>query len=116
MLDNECLFCKIVRGEIPSEKVYEDEFVLGFKDINPVAPVHVLVVPKIHIKNINEITEENSNYLIKIYNAIKEVVKISNIEKTGYRVITNTGKDASQTVNHLHFHLIGGKMLGEKLI
>lgn len=116
MLDNECLFCKIIKGDIPSTKVYEDESVLAFKDISPVTPVHVLVIPKIHIKNINEVKEENSNYLIKIFKAIKEVAKICNVEETGYRVISNCGKEAGQTVNHLHFHVLAGENLGEKLI
>lgn len=116
MLDNECLFCKIIKGEIPSTKVYEDEFVLAFKDINPVTPVHVLVIPKIHIKNVNDVTQETSEYLIKIFEAIKEVVKICNIFESGYRVITNCGKDAYQTVNHLHFHILGGESLGEKIV
>lgn len=116
MLDNECLFCKIIKGEIPSSKVYEDEFVLAFKDISPVTPVHVLVIPKIHIKNANEINEENSSYLIKIFEAIKKVVKICNVDETGYRIINNCGKDAWQTVNHLHFHILAGKCLGENII
>lgn len=116
MLDNECLFCKIIKGEIPAEKVYEDEFVLAFKDISPVAPVHVLVIPKIHIRNVNELTDKNSEYLLKIFNAIKEVAKICNVIESGYRVITNCGEDAGQTVNHLHFHVIGGENLGENIL
>lgn len=116
MLDNECIFCKIIKGEIPSSKVYEDEYVLGFRDISPVTPVHVLVVPKIHIKNVNEINEENVIYLEKIFKAIKEVAKVCNVSESGYRVITNCGKDAGQTVEHLHFHVLGGECLGEKLI
>lgn len=116
MLDNECIFCKILKGDIPSSKVYEDEYVLGFRDISPVTPVHVLVVPKIHIKNVNEINEENAIYLEKIFKAIKEVAKVCNVAESGYRVITNCGKDAGQTVEHLHFHVLGGECIGEKLI
>lgn len=116
MLDNECLFCKIIEGVIPSDKVYEDEFVLAFKDINPVTKVHVLVIPKLHIKNVNELSEENSSYLLGIFDAIKKVAKICNIFESGYRVITNCGTDAYQTVKHLHFHVLGGEPLGEKII
>ncbi len=107
----DCLFCKIISGDIPAEKVYEDEYVLAFKDINPSAPIHVLVVPKIHIQDVNNINEENVIYVSKIFEAIKEVAKICNIYDTGYRVISNCGKDGRQEVPHLHFHILGGKKL-----
>jgi histidine triad (HIT) family protein len=112
----DCLFCKIIEGTIPSEKVYEDEYVLAFKDINPVAPVHVLVIPKKHIKDINDITEENSMYFGKIMLAIKEVAKICGIYDNGYRIISNIGEDGGQVIPHLHFHVLGGQKMGPKLI
>lgn len=111
-----CLFCKIIKGEIPSDKVYEDDYVLAFKDIHPVAPVHVLVIPKLHIKDYNDISEENVEYITKVQLAIKEVAKICDISNDGYRVISNTGKDGGQVVNHIHFHVVGGKKLGPKII
>lgn len=112
----DCLFCKIVKGEVHSSKVYEDEYVLAFKDINPVAPVHVLVIPKIHIKSYNEVNEENIEYVAKIQLAIKEVAKICGVSEEGYRVICNTGENGGQVVHHLHFHLIGGKKIGPKIV
>ena len=112
----DCLFCKIIKGEIPSTKVYENDYVYAFNDINPAAPVHVLVIPKEHIKCLNCITEENVVYVSEIMKAIKEIAKIVGVHDSGYRVITNTGKDANQEVKHLHFHLLGGKDLGEKIV
>lgn len=109
-MDN-CIFCKIVNGEIPSIKVYENEDVLAFKDINPVAPVHIVVVPKKHISSINALQEEDIETIGRIYLAIKETAKITGIAENGYRVITNCGENAGQTVFHIHFHLIGGKTL-----
>lgn len=112
----DCLFCKIIKGEIPSDKVYEDEYVLAFKDIHPVAPVHVLVIPKIHIQDYSFLNEENVHFIAKVQLAIKEVAKICNIADDGYRVICNTGKNGGQVVNHMHFHVIGGKNLGPKIV
>lgn len=112
----DCLFCKIIKGEVPSEKVYENEYVLAFKDINPVAPVHVLVIPKIHITDYNEVNEENIEYVKNIQLAIKEIARICNVADSGYRVICNTGEDGGQVVHHMHFHLIGGKKIGSKII
>ena len=112
----DCLFCKIIKGEIPSNKVYEDEYVYAFKDIQPVAPVHILIVPKKHISSLNEISDEDENLLGKIFLAIKKIAKELGVEEKGYRVINNCGKDAGQTVMHLHFHLIAGIKLEEKLI
>ena len=113
---NDCLFCKIINKEIPSEIVYEDEHVIAFKDINPVAPVHILVIPKEHIVNVNEITKENSIVIAKIFTVIADLAEKNNIAKDGYRVITNTGEFGGQVINHLHFHLIGGKKLGPKIV
>ncbi len=112
----DCLFCKIVKGEIPSNKVYEDEYVYAFKDIEPVAPVHILIVPKKHISSLNKISDEDEALLGKIFLTIKKIAKELGVEDKGYRVINNCGKDAGQTVMHLHFHLIAGRKMGEKLL
>lgn len=109
-----CLFCEIVNGNIPSTKVYEDDMIYAFKDINPVAPVHFLVVPKEHIGSVNDVTAENSKYVAHIFERIPEIAKSQGIDS--YRVISNCGKDAGQTVLHLHFHVIGGTELGENII
>lgn len=109
-----CIFCKIIAGEIPGEKVYEDDKILAFKDINPVAPVHIVIVPKLHIENVNEVSEENSSYVARIFGKIPEIARLQGI--TSYRIINNCGEDAGQTVMHLHFHLIGGTKLGEKIL
>ena len=107
----DCLFCKIIEGKIPSEKVYEDEKILAFNDINPVAPVHFLIVPKIHADSLNDANENTCGYIMK---KIPELAVTQNIT-AGYRVITNIGDDGGQTVKHLHFHVIGGKKLGVEL-
>lgn len=109
-----CLFCEIINGNIPSNKIYEDEMIYAFKDINPVAPVHVLVVPKFHIDSVNELTPETSKYVAHIFEKIPEIAKSQGIDS--YRIINNCGKDAGQSVMHLHFHLIGGVELGEKIL
>lgn len=111
----DCIFCKILNGEIPSIKVYEDEFVYAFHDINPMAPVHVIVIPKIHIESANMIDETNSNYVAKIFEAIPKIVKILDIKHDGYRVITNIGENGGQTVKHIHFHILGGTKLNDRL-
>lgn len=111
-----CLFCKIIKGEVPSTKIYENEYVYAFNDIHPAAPVHVLVIPKKHIESLNDVTEENVEYISEVMKSVKEIAKIVNIHDKGYRVITNTGDDACQVVKHLHFHLLGGKNLGEKIV
>ena len=110
-----CLFCKIISGDIPSAKVYEDEYVCAFRDINPQAPVHILVVPKAHISSAAEVTAENSVYVAKCYEAIAKIARAEGLEN-GFRVINNCGEDGGQTVMHLHFHLIGGVRLGEKIL
>ena len=109
-----CIFCEIIAGNIPSTKVYEDDMILAFKDINPVAPVHIIVVPKEHIESAAEITDRNSKYVAHIFEKIPEIAKTQGIES--YRIINNCGEDAGQTVKHLHFHLIGGVKMGEKII
>ena len=111
-----CIFCKIINGEIPSTKVYEDDKVVAFNDINPVAPMHVLVIPKKHYESILEIDDNDMDIIGHIHKVIKQIVTEKGYDKTGFRIINNCGFDAGQTVNHLHFHLIGGKSLGEKII
>ena len=110
----DCLFCSILKGDIPSTKVYEDEFVYAFCDINPQAPVHTLIIPKIHISSADAIDEKTSSYVAKVFEAIPRIAKEQGLEN-GYRVITNVGDDGCQTVKHLHFHLLGGKKLSEKM-
>ena len=114
MADN-CLFCRIIRGEIPSAKVYEDESVYAFRDINPQAPVHVLVVPKTHIASAAEVNGSNSQAVAKCFEAIAKIAEAEGLDK-GYRVVNNCGEDGGQTVMHLDFHLIGGTKLSEKII
>lgn len=110
-----CIFCKIVAKEIPSQIVYEDDSILAFKDISPVAPVHVLIIPKKHILNINEINDKDGQLIAKIFVVIKELAAEMGVANTGFRVVTNIGSDGGQEVDHLHFHLIGGKQLGSKI-
>ena len=113
---DDCLFCKIIAGDIPSAKVYEDENVFAFRDINPQAPVHILVVPKQHIACAADITAENSAVVVaRASEAIAKIAKAEGLD-SGYRVINNCGEDGGQTVMHLHFHLIGGEKLSEKII
>ena len=106
----DCLFCKIVAGQIPSTKVYEDEKVLAFRDIAPQAPTHILVIPKDHIASVAEITTDNSPVVAHIFQVIPQIAKAEGLDN-GYRVVSNCGADAGQTVHHLHFHILGGKTL-----
>ena len=111
-MDN-CIFCGIVSGAIPSKKVYEDDMILAFYDLNPQAPVHVLVIPKQHIACADEINESNSDVVAHIFEKIPEIAKSLGLTN-GYRIVSNCGDDACQTVKHLHFHLLGGeKMAGQ---
>lgn len=112
----DCLFCKIAAKEIDSKIVYENDYVLAFNDIKPEAPVHVLVIPKIHIQDLNNVSDENIKYVSEVIKAIKEVAKITDIEEDGYRVISNVGENGGQVIPHLHFHVIGGKHLGAKIV
>lgn len=109
----DCIFCKIVKGKIPSTKVYEDENVYAFKDINPAAPIHVLVIPKEHTTNILDTKLET---IAKIFEAINKIAEQLGIDKDGFRVINNCGKDAGQEVMHVHFHMLAGRVLGPKII
>lgn len=111
----DCIFCKIVKGEIPSNKVYEDDTVLAFHDIAPQMPVHVIVIPKTHIASAAEVNEDNSAVIAHIFEVIPKIAKDLGLEN-GFRIINNCGKDGGQTVNHIHFHILGGKTLGEGLV
>ena len=107
----DCIFCNIIKGEIPSSKVYENDKIYAFNDISPVAPVHVLIIPKEHIESINDLTSENSSVISDVMLAAKEIAAQLGISESGYRVVTNCGQAAGQTVNHIHFHLLGGRDL-----
>ena len=111
----DCLFCSIIKGDIPSKKAYEDEICYAFYDIAPQAAVHVLVVPKLHIASADEITAENSAGVAHIFECIPKIAAAAGI-KNGYRVVTNCGSDACQSVKHLHFHVLGGEQLSEKMV
>lgn len=115
-MENNCLFCKIVSGEIPSNIVYEDENILSFHDINKMAKEHVLVIPKQHISSVNDVDESNSGYIKHIFESIPKIVEKLGIKDTGYRVIINTGDDACQSVKHFHAHILGGEKLPEKIV
>ncbi|MFX3646019.1 MAG: histidine triad nucleotide-binding protein [Paenibacillus sp.] len=108
----DCLFCKIVEGTIPSNKVLENDHVIVFHDIQPAAPTHVLVIPKKHIASMNDVTAEDLPLIGEIHLAAQEAAKRLGVEETGYRLINNCGKDGEQTVHHLHYHLLGGTRLG----
>lgn len=110
-----CLFCKIVKGEIPSTKVFENERVYAFRDINPQAPVHILIIPKEHMANVLEAADGKSDIMSCITEAIATIAKQEGVDKTGFRIISNCGKDAAQSVEHLHFHLLGGKQMSEQM-
>lgn len=106
-----CIFCKIVNGEIPSKKIYEDDKVLAFHDISPEAPVHFLVIPKDHIQSVNDLTEKNSDIISHIFLVINKLVRELNVNETGYRIVNNCGKDGGQSVDHMHFHVLGQRDL-----
>ncbi len=109
-----CLFCKIVEGLIPSTKVYEDDRILAFRDIAPMAPTHILVIPKVHIPSVAAVTAENSGVVAHIFQVIPQIAAAEGLEN-GYRVVSNCGPDAGQTVPHLHFHILGGKPLATEM-
>ena len=110
----DCLFCKIVNGEIPSTKIYEDEYLYAFKDINPQAPFHVLIIPKTHIDSAADITHENSELVAKIFVAAAKIAEENKLEN-GFRIVTNSGEYGCQSVKHLHFHLLSGKQLSGQM-
>ncbi|MBQ9298646.1 MAG: histidine triad nucleotide-binding protein [Clostridia bacterium] len=113
---NDCIFCKIINKEIPSQIVYEDEEILAFKDIAPKAPVHIVVIPKKHIEKITEIEKEDEAVIGKIYSVINQIAKEQGIAEDGFRVIINCGENGGQEVKHIHFHLLGGTKLGTKIV
>lgn len=107
----DCIFCKIIAGEIPSDKVYEDELVLAFRDIHPMAPTHIVVIPKEHICCANKIDESNASVIAHLFTVIPKIAAKEGVAESGYRIINNCGDDAGQSVKHLHFHILGGKQL-----
>lgn len=112
----DCIFCAIINGDIPSTKVYEDDKCLAFRDINPQAPVHIIVIPKKHIESLNDVNAENIDFVSHIFEVVPVIAKQENIADDGYRLISNCGENAGQTVKHLHFHILAGKTLGEKIV
>lgn len=112
----DCIFCKIIKGEIPTNKVYENDRILAFKDIQPQAPVHVVIIPKEHIPDVEHLNAENASIMADIALGAKEVAKLTGVNQTGYRLINNCGKQAGQTVFHLHFHLLAGKDLSDRMV
>ena len=111
---SDCLFCKIIGGEIPSTRVYEDELVFAFRDIAPQAPTHILVIPKAHLDSVDAVTAENSAVVAHIFEVIPRIAREEGLVN-GYRVVSNCGADAGQTVKHLHFHILGGKPLAVEM-
>ena len=107
----DCLFCKIAAGDVPSNKVYEDEYVYSFLDIDPKAPTHIIFIPKQHIGSANELDDNNAEIIGKIFTAISKVAKEKGFDKAGYRIVNNCGEDGGQTVGHLHFHVLAGRSL-----
>lgn len=112
----DCIFCKIIKGEIPSSKVYEDDEILAFNDINPAAPIHILVIPKKHIKSLADMENGDEVLVGKIYNVINKIAEEKGFKEAGYRVLVNCGKDAGQEVMHLHFHILAGQKFGDKIV
>lgn len=107
----DCIFCKIIKNEIPSNKIYEDDKVLAFHDISKEAPIHFLVIPKYHIQSVNEINSKNADIISHIFVVINKIVKELGIDESGYRIVNNCGKHGGQTVNHIHFHVLGQRDL-----
>ncbi len=112
----DCVFCKIIKGEIPTNKVYEDEEILAFYDINPAAPIHILVIPKKHIDCIAHLKKQDEALIGKIYGVINKIAEDKGFKEQGFRVIVNSGEDGGQEVMHLHFHILAGRKLGEKIV
>ena len=113
---NDCIFCKIINKEIPSDIVYEDDEIIAFNDISPVAPIHILVIPKKHISSAIDINEENEKIIGKIFLAINKIAKKQGFDKDGFRIINNCGNNGGQEVMHLHFHILAGTKLGSKIV
>ena len=115
-MENDCLFCKIIKGEIPSTKVYEDEDVLAFKDINPAAPIHILLIPQKHIDSLADVKEEDGELIAKMHRIVNVIAEQEGFRESGYRLIVNCGKDSGQEVMHLHFHILAGTKMGDKIV
>lgn len=111
-----CIFCQIVEGKIPSQKVYEDDEIFAFKDITPQAPVHLLIIPKKHFSNLNEVNEESLGLIQKIFKTIQQLAIEFHVAEKGYRVVVNTNTEGGQSVYHLHWHLLGGRQLGPSMV
>ena len=111
-----CIFCKIINKEIPSTIVYEDEKVIAFNDVNPAAPIHILVIPKKHIETLLDVSEEDSDLISYIYQIINKIAKQEGFAKKGFRVMANCEEDSGQEVKHIHFHVLAGKKLGDKIV
>ncbi|HBV88125.1 histidine triad nucleotide-binding protein [Desulfosporosinus sp.] len=112
---SDCIFCKIAQGTIPSEIAYEDDELIAFKDIQPLAPVHLVIIPKIHLRSLNDVKPENEGLIGHLFGVIKRLAEEFGVAESGYRVVTNTGTDGGQVVGHLHFHLIGGQALNARI-
>lgn len=108
----DCIFCKIAEGSIPSQKVFENERVIAFRDIQPAAPVHIVIIPRKHIASLNDVKEEDISLIADLHYAAQQIAKELHVDKTGYRMINNCGEDGGQTVHHLHYHLLGGAKIG----
>jgi len=111
-MSSDCIFCKIIKGDIPTEKIYEDENVVAFNDIDPKSPTHILVVPKKHVASLNELKPDEMNTIVQVFNAVKKIAILQGVAEDGYRVIVNTNRSAGQEVFHIHFHIMGGRQLG----
>lgn len=111
----DCIFCKIINKEIPSKIVYEDDKIIAFHDVNPMAPVHALIVPKVHVESLNELDDVSTEYLSYAMSKVSTVADMLGVKDNGYRTVINTGEDAGQTVKHLHIHILGGTKLPDKM-
>ncbi len=112
----DCIFCKIIKKEIPSTIIYEDDKVIAFNDVNPAAPIHILVVPKKHIETLLDVSDQDNELISYVYQIINKIAKEKGFANNGFRVIVNCGKDSGQEVMHIHFHVLGGKKLGDKIV
>jgi histidine triad (HIT) family protein len=115
MLGNECVFCKIVAGELPADKVYQDEWVTAFRDIHPLAPTHILIVPNKHLTSTNDLTDDHTAMAGRMLTLVPQLAKKEGIEERGYRLIMNTGPDGNQVVMHVHLHLLGGHPMKHRM-
>lgn len=112
---SDCIFCQIALGKIPSEIAYQDDELMAFKDIHPLAPVHLVIIPKVHLRNLNDVTSENEPLIGHLFGVIRRLAEEFGVAESGYRVVTNTGTDGGQVVGHLHFHILGGQALNARI-